>query len=72
VNHLLVNRLFFLNGCVEECRVEGKREGEVSNSRMINKRDQHPVAVTLRLLVRPLGPTNKYADKPREEWPEKC
>jgi hypothetical protein len=51
-DHLLVDRFFFLIGCVEECRLkESVRECQFA---VIDKRYQHTVGVPLRWVVSPL------------------
>lgn len=52
--------------------VEGKREGEILICGWVDKGDRHTADVTLGFGVSPLGPTNRYADKPRPKYPEKC
>ena len=47
MNHLLVNRLFFLNGCVEECRL--KESGMEVNSLQFALVD-HSLRLETRLL----------------------
>ena len=44
MNHLLVNRFFFLISCVEECRLKESVMEGLSISRMIDKSDQHTVS----------------------------